>query len=139
MVIQPSATYAGALLEAYWARSDWMSKKDVRRSGDQIFLNHFIHSWRALPTTYNAQHGERGIVMHDKAWKNKSGAFVGAITSSPYINKLLSECNLEVSAASAGGGGGGGAEEASPKPKRITQNQLGAAITGKRLRETAET
>jgi len=95
MVIEPSTKFAKELLEAYRARYLWMNKKDLRRSGDQIFLNHFIRNWRVMPSTYNAQHGKQGIVMHDKVWKNKSGAFVDSMISSPFLKDLLLKCQLE--------------------------------------------
>ena len=91
MVLRPSRQLAEGLLEAYKVRSSWMNAKEIQRSGDQIFLNHEIHNWRALPSTFNAQHGEKGIIIHDKVWKNKSGSFVH-VAEHPYISQLLSEC-----------------------------------------------
>ena len=95
MVIKPSSTFAKDLLEAYRTRYAWMNKKDLTRSGDQIFLNHFIRNWQAMPCTYNAQHGKQGIVMHDKIWKNKSGAFAESMISSLFLKDLRQKCQLE--------------------------------------------
>jgi len=95
MVIEPSSTVAKDLLEAYRSRYAWMKKKDLTRSGDQIFLNHFIRNWQAMPSTYNAQHGKQGIVMHDKIWKNKSGAFAESMIKSLFLKDLRRKCQLE--------------------------------------------
>ena len=48
-------------------------------SGDQMFLNYLRESlyrhekrdWIRISTTYNALHGDYGIVYHDKVYRNR--------------------------------------------------------------------
>jgi len=97
IVIVPSSAYAQYLWREYRRRSDFLSSKDVKRSGDQVFLN-FVRrgAWQPLASTFNAQHGARGAVVHDKLWKNKSGLDFGTIFGgSSFLKRLLVQCEAE--------------------------------------------